>query len=275
MSATSRWLQGDVAGMAERLAAGTRRPPARGGRAARTSSLEPAGTTRCSTGGSTRRSGGTSRPRELGGRRSGRVAPGAGHERAGPRLRRRPHRRRARPATLSATVADLVTPSAAMSLVLRRRGGAHRRPSSPGSGSRGPSSSPRRRATSFVAGIAGTSLASIEARRRRPARRRRAVPPSPRPLAAGRGVVDAVDDAAGDRRAAGPARPAPRRRGAHRRRHVDRRRGTACSARTRWRWPQLAAQLRDVLGDAAYEAAFVDGAALDGDAAVEHARRAL
>ncbi len=37
----------------------------------------------------------------------------------------------------------------------------------------------------------------------------------------------------------------------------------------------LAGQLRDVLGDAAAEAAFAEGGVLDGDAAVEHARRAL
>ena len=65
---------------------------------------------------------------------------------------------------------------------------------------------------SFVTGLAGASKASIDARVGDPARRRRGVPPADRPLAAGRDVVDAVDDAALDRRPAGPARPPSRRR---------------------------------------------------------------
>ena len=60
-----------------------------------------------------------------------------------------------------------------------------------------------------------------------------------------------------------------------RRGRADRRPATASSATTRSRSPELDARLRRELGDAAYEAALGDGAGLDGDAAVEHALRAL
>ena len=111
---------------------------------------------------------------------------------------------------------------------------------------------------------------------RRPARRRRGLPAADRPLAAGRHVVDAVDDAAVDRRPAGPARAPPGRRRAGRRGAGDRRRATASSAPTRWRWPSSATRLRATLGDERLRRrALGEGAALDGDAAVEHALRAL
>ena len=38
---------------------------------------------------------------------------------------------------------------------------------------------------------------------------------------------------------------------------------------------ELGARLRAAMGDAAYDAALAEGAVLDGDAAVEHALRAL
>ena len=57
----------------------------------------------------------------------------------------------------------------------------------------------------FVTGVASASKASIDARRR-PGRGRRGLPPGHRPLAAGRDVVDPVDDAALDRRPALPPR---------------------------------------------------------------------
>ena len=51
--------------------------------------------------------------------------------------------------------------------------------------------------------------------------------------------------------------------------------GTASSARTRPRSPSSARSCVQLLGDDAYEAALAEGAALDGDAAVELALRAL
>ena len=129
---------------------------------------------------------------------------------------------------------------------------------------------------SFVTGLAGASKASIEGPDRRPRGRRRGLPPADRPLAAGRHVVDAVDDAALDRRAAGPARPASRRRGAGGRGARHRRPGhrifgadevalgRARRPAARARWATRPTRRRSS-----------EGAALDGDAAVEHALRAL
>ena len=50
---------------------------------------------------------------------------------------------------------------------------------------------------------------------------------------------------------------------------------TASSVPTRRRSPSSATRLRHALGDEGYEAARREGAALDGDAAVEHALRSL
>ena len=128
---------------------------------------------------------------------------------------------------------------------------------------------------SFVTGVAGASKASIDARLGDPRRRRRGLPAADHPLAPGRDVVDAVDDAALDRRAAGPAR-ATRGRGraggrgagdARRAPHLRRRRGRAGRAR------RAAAGRRSATRPTRRRSA--EGAALDGDAAVEHALRAL
>ena len=123
-----------------------------------------------------------------------------------------------------------------------------------------------------MAGLAGASKASIDARM--------ATQPPPRSTAAdhavatGRDVVGAVDDAAVDRRAAGPARALPRcggvRRGGAGHPAGHRILGADDAALN-----ELSSRLRMELGDDAYEAARREGAVLDGDAAVEHALRAL
>ena len=63
---------------------------------------------------------------------------------------------------------------------------------------------------SFVTGVAGASKASIDARIGDPVAAAQDYRRLDLPLAPGRDVVDAVDDAALDRRAAGPPRPTPR-----------------------------------------------------------------
>ena len=90
---------------------------------------------------------------------------------------------------------------------------------------------------------------------RRPRGRRRGLPPAHPPLAPGRDVVDAVDDAALDRRRCWPGSAAsttpPSCRGPCGRPAQ----ATASSAPTRSRWTSSAPGLRATLGDEAYEAA--------------------
>ncbi len=161
-------------------------------------------------------------------------------------------------------------------LVLRRRG----RPGASTSSGPGPASPGRsqlaERDERLVRDRARRRLEGVDRRpARRPARRRRGLPPADHPLAAGRDVVDAVDDAALDRRAAGPARASARRRraggrgagDARRAPHLRRRRGRARPSSARGCAPSSATRrTRRPCGE---------GAALDGDAAVEHALRAL
>ncbi len=177
-------------------------------------------------------------------------------------------------ATLLATVADLVTPSAAMSWycageavltvdpVVARQRLARAVEIAEATG------------TPFVAGIAGTSLASLEARRGDPyvaAQHYRRLLDHWRRAGVWstqwtmlRAVAGLLFRLGRYRDAAVLTAAVTSTTSGHRVFGEDE---VALAA--------LAAQLRDVLGDAAYEAAFVDGAALDGDAAVEHARRAL
>ena len=177
-------------------------------------------------------------------------------------------------ATLLATVADLVTPSAAMSWycageavltvdpVVARQRLARAVEIAEATG------------TPFVAGIAGTSLASIEARRGDPyvaAQHYRRLLDHWRRAGVWstqwtmlRAVAGLLFRLGRYRDAAVLTAAVTSTTSGHRVFGEDE---VALAA--------LAAQLRDVLGDAAYEAAFVDGAVLDGDAAVEHARRAL
>ena len=129
--------------------------------------------------------------------------------------------------------------------------------------------------TSFVAGVAGASKASIDARMGDPiaaaADYRRLINHWRRAgmwstqwtmLRAVAGLLARLER---------PRDAAVLGRCASGRRAPD----TASSARTRPRWPQLEPQLRLALGDEEYEAALAEGAALDGDAAVELALRAL
>ena len=159
------------------------------------------------------------------------------------------------PPSVLAEVGEARDPVRRVRLVLRRRGGpgrrrrAGRRPLRPG---------PRagRRTKRLVRGRHRRRIEGVDRRpRRRPPGRRRRLPAADPPLAPGRDVVDAVDDAALDRRAAGPARALPRRGRPARcgaRRPAP---GTASSAPTRSRSTELGARLRAALGDDAYEAA--------------------
>ena len=153
---------------------------------------------------------------------------------------------------------------------------ARRRRAGPGPLRPGPRAGRARRTRRSSPALAGASKASIDARLGDPRGRRRGLPPADRPLAAGRDVVDAVDDAALDRRAAGPARAAPGRGRAGGRGAGDRRPATASSAPTRSRSTELGARLRAELGDDGLRGGpRARARALDGDAAVEHALRAL
>ena len=203
----------------------------------------------------------------------------AWYRRAARRRRRRPGQRLLAASTELLALAYAGDPTAADAAADAARRGRRRRarrtPPTPGTAPARPTSAvdverararfaravelAERRGASFVTGVAGASKASIDARHRRPARRRRRLPPADRPLAPGRDVVDPVDDAALDRRPARPARAAPRRRGARgrgagdagRAPHLRRRRGRAR--------PSSARGCAPTLGDDAYEAALGRG----------------